>query len=540
MVRYPSSSDITFHTTMSSPAAVQISPSEQKDLDKFTKYLAVKAVQVVVQARLGERVSAASKPDTSGGTQWFNLAVKDAPEVMGETKRAMGGAIPSPGLPLVCEISLKTAEGDSLVLEWWRLAVVAGGDPAVKITHTVYNRMSLMLKSLVTVARVTPGYRLSRRQGADSYVICYRVFLGDPHNPPDLGEGALTAKVGQVTTPTTTIVCCVDYRTNMTITQRQASQPILVKSDHFDSLDPGPRLSGPYRREYRHSDCDSSDTGQGVTSDDSQDAMRIFATSPLDREGGHHPRPRADSDSGSVTSQERFKIGAFAGGENRDNLPSLEEELAGEPLLQLLPRPRPSSAISVTSGETVSNTSATTDTDTQFLMSSDSGSKVQLADSRDAKVARPSPAVTEQRVGGPGQGRGRKSLVDLMDREPGPSSVPAGTEKTRLVRRASGGSLFGTTEIAQDFVMVDLKTPFAQQAAAAEGAAGLSSSDPTLGSFFKEVSAAPQLTSLPSGNNLTDQVEMWSSQLNTFEASLQGYDDLLNQMGSGSEAEQEA
>jgi len=521
---------------MSSPAGVQISPSEQKDLDKFTKYLAVKAVQVVVQSRLGERVSAASKPDTTGGTSWFNLAVKDAPEVMGETKRAMGGAIPSPGLPLVCEISLKTAEGDSLVLEWWRLAVVAGGDPAVKITHTVYNRMSLMLKSLVTVARVTPAYRLSRRQGADSYVICYRVFLGDPHNPPDLGEGALTAKVGQVTTPNTTIVCCVDYRTNMTITQRQTSQPILVKSDHFDSLDPGTRLSGPYRREYRHSDCDSSDTGQDT---DSQDAMRIFATSPLDREGGHHHRPRADSDSGSVTSQERFKIGAFAGGDARD-LPSLEEELAGEPLLQLLPRPRPSSAISVTSGETVSNTSATTDTDTQFLMSSDSGSKVQLADSRDAKGVKSSPAVTEHRALGPAQGRGRKSLVDLIDKEAGPSSLP-GTEKIQLVRRASGGSLFGTTEIAQDFVMVDLKTPFAQQAAAAaEGASGLSSSDPTLGSFFKEVSAAPQLTSLPQGSNLTEQVEIWSSQINTFEASLLEYDDLLNQMGSGSEAEQES
>jgi len=510
---------------MSSPGGVQISPAEQKDLDKFTKYLAVKAVQVVVQARLGERVSAASKPDTSGGTQWFNLAVKDAPEVMGETKRAMGGAIPSPGLPLVCEISLKTAEGDSLVLEWWRLAVIAGGDPAVKITHTVYNRMSLMLKSLVTVARVTPGYRLSRRQGADSYVICYRVFLGDPHNPPDLGEGALTAKVGQVTTPTSTIVCCVDYRTNMTITQRQAaSQPILVKSDHFDSCEP---------RQYRQSDCDSSDTGQGVTSDDSQDAMRIFATSPLDRE---HHRARADSDSGSVTSQERFKIGAFAGGDTKDNLPSLEEELAGEPLLQLLPRPRPNSAISVTSGETVSNTSATTDTDTQFLMSSDSGSKVQLADSRDAKGARPSAGVSVPCK----QVKGRKSLADLMDREPGPSSMPGG-EKTQLSRRASGGSLFGTTEIAQDFVMVDLKTPFAQQqAAAGEGGAGQSSSDPTLGSFFKEVSAAPHLTSLPAGANLSDQVEMWSSQLNNFEASLQGYDDLLNQMGSGSEAEQES
>ena len=53
----------------------------------------------------------------------------------------------------------------------------------------------------------------------------------------------------------------------------------------------------------------------------------------------------------------------------------------------------------------------------------------------------------------------------MMDREPGPSSL-SGTEKTQLVRRPSGGSLFGTTEIAQDFVMVDLKTPFAQQQAA--------------------------------------------------------------------------
>ena len=336
----------------------------------------MKAVQVVVQSRLGDKMYAASNPDISAGTTWFNLAVKDSTEVQGETKRSLSGAIPSPGLPLVCEISLKTAEGDSLVLEVWRLAVVAGGDPGVKVTHQVYNRMSLLLKSLVTVARVTPAYKLSRRQGADSYVICYRVMLGDPSSPPDLGEGALTARVGQVTTPVSTIVCCVDYRTNMTITQRQAaSQPILVKSDHFESQSHGPgsgpgqlhhhgRGSGP----FRHSDCESSDTGQGgVTSDESQEATRIFATSPLDRDTAGAgpatmaaPRPRADSGS-SVSSQDRFKCGAFASearleagrGGTQDNLPSLEEELAGEPLLQLLPRARPSSAISVTSGETV-------------------------------------------------------------------------------------------------------------------------------------------------------------------------------------------
>ena len=44
--------------------------------------------------------------------------------------------VPSPGLPLVCEISLKTAEGDQLVLELWRLAVIAGGDPSVKVRQS--------------------------------------------------------------------------------------------------------------------------------------------------------------------------------------------------------------------------------------------------------------------------------------------------------------------------------------------------------------------------------------------------------------------
>lgn len=124
---------------------------------------------------------------------------------------------------------------------------------------------------------------------------------------------------------------------------KTASQPILVKEDHFDNMAPG--------RSRKRSECISdSDTGAGVTSDESAEATRIFASSPLDREGpSPFHRPRADS-GGSVSSQERFRVGAFAGG-GAAELPSLEEELAQEPLLQLLPRPRPASTISLQSGE---------------------------------------------------------------------------------------------------------------------------------------------------------------------------------------------
>ena len=52
----------------------------------------------------------------------------------------------------------------------------------------------------------------------------------------------------------------------------------------------------------------------------------------------------------------------------------------------------------------------------------------------------------------------RRSLADLADGVAG-----AGGVHSQLGRKSSGGSLFGGGEIAQDFVMIDLKTPFATQ-----------------------------------------------------------------------------
>ena len=52
----------------------------------------------------------------------------------------------------------------------------------------------------------------------------------------------------------------------------------------------------------------------------------------------------------------------------------------------------------------------------------------------------------------------RRSLADLADAAGG-----GGGGHSQLGRKSSGGSLFGGAEIAQDFVMIDLKTPFATQ-----------------------------------------------------------------------------
>ena len=40
--------------------------------------------------------------------------------------------------------------------------------------------MARLLKSILVTTRTTPAYRVSRRQSADSYVVCYCVYLGEP------------------------------------------------------------------------------------------------------------------------------------------------------------------------------------------------------------------------------------------------------------------------------------------------------------------------------------------------------------------------
>lgn len=72
-----------------------------------------------------------------------------------------------------------------MILEVWSMGINSDqADPTLRPTYAVYNRMGLLLKSLISVTRVTPAYKLSRRQSSDSYNIYYRMYVGDPqvHN----------------------------------------------------------------------------------------------------------------------------------------------------------------------------------------------------------------------------------------------------------------------------------------------------------------------------------------------------------------------
>lgn len=219
-------------------ASQSSSGSQDKgSLEKFVKILAMKSAQIIVQSRLGEKIKTDCNPKSSGN-DWFNIAIVDQPDVLAETKKVLQISQHESiitRLPLCVEISLQTVEEDNMVLEVWSLAVQKDQcDLQVRATHAIYNRMGLLLKSLLSVTRSTPAYKLSRRQSADSYQIFYRIYIGEPQTH-QLGDGHKQLRVGQLCTQIGTLTMAVAYRTKMTIspTQTGRDNTIMLKSDHF-------------------------------------------------------------------------------------------------------------------------------------------------------------------------------------------------------------------------------------------------------------------------------------------------------------------
>lgn len=256
-----------------------LSPQDKKDLDKFIKFFALKTVQVIVQARLGEKICTRSSSSPTG-SDWFNLAIKDIPEVTHEAKKALAGQLPSIGRSMCVEISLKTSEGDSMELETWCLEMNEKCDKDIKVSYTVYNRLSLLLKSLLAITRVTPAYKLSRKQGHD-YVILYRIYFGEVQLA-GLGEGFQTVRVGIVGTPIGTITLSCAYRTNLAFmstrcrdSQFERTAPIMgIIIDHFVERPFGHMHPCNYR-------APGEEEGASAGVEDSQEVCTTsFSTSP--------------------------------------------------------------------------------------------------------------------------------------------------------------------------------------------------------------------------------------------------------------------
>ncbi len=60
---------------------------------------------------------------------------------------------------------------------------------------TIYNRLSILLKSVVAVSRALPAYKYARNQNCDSYVFMYQVYAHEPASS-SLGKEYRSNSVG--------------------------------------------------------------------------------------------------------------------------------------------------------------------------------------------------------------------------------------------------------------------------------------------------------------------------------------------------------
>lgn len=217
---------------------------------KFTKVLTLKVAQIVVQSRQGKKITHefnTKLPENiiDAPPQWFNLSIPDEPAVTEDTKRVLNGEVVEALTKVLCiEISLHTVDGDDMVLELWTVKLAPGS--GVCTPSTVYYRMSVMLKSTLSISRITPAYKLSRTQHSESYKISHRIYGGEPDYDV-LGEKRKSVKVSELHTPIGTLIIEVVYRTKMTILPEAkqkieysvpAQNDIILKPDHFYAESP--------------------------------------------------------------------------------------------------------------------------------------------------------------------------------------------------------------------------------------------------------------------------------------------------------------
>uniref|UniRef100_A0A8D0VSC4 Autophagy-related protein 13 n=1 Tax=Sus scrofa TaxID=9823 RepID=A0A8D0VSC4_PIG len=438
-----------------------LNSQDRKDLDKFIKFFALKTVQVIVQARLGEKICTRSSSSPTG-SDWFNLAIKDIPEVTHEAKKALAGQLPAVGRSMCVEISLKTSEGDSMELEIWCLEMNEKCDKEIKVSYAVYNRLSLLLKSLLAITRVTPAYRLSRKQGHE-YVILYRIYFGEVQLN-GLGEGFQTVRVGTVGTPVGTITLSCAYRINlafMSTRHFERTPPIMgIIIDHF--------VDRPYPSSSPMHPCNYRTTGEdtGVTYPSVEDSQEVcttsFSTSPPSqlmvpgKEGGVPLAPNQPAH-GAQADQERLATYTPSDGAHCAATPSSSEDT-----------------------ETVSYSSEGRASPHDVL-------ETIFVRKVGAFVNKPINQVTLTSLDIPFAMFAPKNL-ELEDADPmvNPPDSPETTSPLQGSLHSDGSSGGSSGNTQDDFVMIDFKPAFSKD--------DILPMD--LGTFYREFQNPPQLSSL--------------------------------------------
>lgn len=186
-----------------------LNSKDKKDLEVYIKQFCFKSIQSIVNSRQGKPLLTDSQPDKAN---WFNLSLKDNPSLLDDCKAKLDVQNLFIGKTISVTVTLHMPEGESMVLEIWSFNISKKYEK-IKVTFTVYNKLCLLLRSIISASRATPTYRLTRKQ-SHFFTIGYDIQTTEPQLS-DLGECPKCERIGSVPTPSGTVTVTVFYRTSL-------------------------------------------------------------------------------------------------------------------------------------------------------------------------------------------------------------------------------------------------------------------------------------------------------------------------------------
>uniref|UniRef100_A0A0N4ZCC3 Autophagy-related protein 13 n=1 Tax=Parastrongyloides trichosuri TaxID=131310 RepID=A0A0N4ZCC3_PARTI len=194
----------------------EVTQAQYNDFAKFVKFLSTRLIQVIVQARMGEKLSHKCTPDPHL-SDWFNLKIDEIGEVAKYLKKNVLHFPPKIDAVNI-DFYLYTSDSETLPLETWSLYVDSSNvDNSINVRTDLYHRMGTLLKSVYSSSRVLPSYRYYvRKQSSETYVILYRIYNG-PVDEKAFGENHKFLKLGELPSPFGYVCLDVRYRTSMKI-----------------------------------------------------------------------------------------------------------------------------------------------------------------------------------------------------------------------------------------------------------------------------------------------------------------------------------
>lgn len=158
---------------------IQHKPTEssQKEIEKYIKFFVIKSLHAIVSSRIGIHNKTRCKPSAKG-QDWFNISLHDCEaniKLQGKIRDLFGKRVPTLWSPICLDIILRTGDGSFIILETWQLSTDGENKELKHKNHfSIYNRLGVLLKSVLSISRVLPAFNLAKKNEKD-FALYFRV-----------------------------------------------------------------------------------------------------------------------------------------------------------------------------------------------------------------------------------------------------------------------------------------------------------------------------------------------------------------------------